>query len=77
MSIGVGFHCPCGIVLCADTQITYPANHKYYEKKIYLQAQGDWLAGFSYAGNPNLMKSFDGKFRDAMTVIPGPYTAAK
>jgi Resolvase, N terminal domain len=35
MTIGVEFPCRDGIVICADTRITWPARHKFYECKIY------------------------------------------
>jgi hypothetical protein len=79
VSIGVGFKCLDGIVLCADNQITYPANHKYYERKIYSHTIGtlEGAVAFTFAGNPNLMKMFNGKFQAGLGLIPKPYTADK
>ncbi|MFZ0418258.1 MAG: hypothetical protein WAM04_09125 [Candidatus Sulfotelmatobacter sp.] len=77
MTIGIGFLCEDGIVLCSDTQITYPANHKYYETKLYRHSGAGWEAAFIYAGNPNLMKSFYGKFGAAMRLVPPPWSCAK
>jgi len=37
----------------------------------------EWTVGFTFAGNPNLAKSFDGKLESAIGLIPRPYTAAK
>jgi hypothetical protein len=78
MTIGAGFLCEDGIVLCADNQITWPQSHKYYECKIYPHMkQGDWLMVNTFSGDPDLAKSFNGKFRDAMVRVSAPYTAAK
>lgn len=77
VTIGVGLLCDDGIVVCADTQITYPANHKYYETKLYWHLPQAWKAVFTFSGNPTLMKSFDGKFHDAMKLASPPFTAAQ
>lgn len=77
VSVGVGFLCQDGIVICADTQITWPENHKYYECKIYPYGGTHWTAATTFAGNPELMKSFDGKFRESMELMPAPYTASR
>jgi hypothetical protein len=65
--------------LCSDTQITYPANHKYYESKIYNYSDSGKETGIAvtYAGNPNLMKMFDGKFSAALKLVAKPYTTEK
>src|SRR5271167_4782076 len=73
VTIGVGFLCSNGIVLCADNQITWPQFHKYYECKIYPHSTPEWATVFTFAGNPSLMKSFDGKFEGAMRLVPPPY----
>jgi hypothetical protein len=54
-----------GIVLCSDTQITFPESHKYYEHKIYPPTNPSWSIAFTYAGSPNLMKMFNLKFATA------------
>jgi hypothetical protein len=77
VSIGVGFACGDGLVICADTQITWPENHKYYESKLYLHGGSEWTVVATFAGNPELMKSFDGKFRDSMKLIPAPIDVSK
>jgi hypothetical protein len=77
VSVGVAFLCQDGIVICADTQITWPENHKYYECKIYPHGGANWTFVATFAGNPELMKSFDGKFRESMQLMPAPYTASK
>jgi hypothetical protein len=77
VTIGVGFLCEDGIVLCADNQITWPESHKYYECKIYPHGNDEWSMVNTFAGDPDLAKSFNGKFKDAMNRVERPYTAAK
>lgn len=77
VTIGIGFLCQDGIVLCADNQITWPQSHKAYECKIYLHFTDEWWMVNTFAGDVDLVKSFNGKFEDAMTKISAPYTAAK
>lgn len=77
VTIGVGFLCADGILLCADTQITWPEAHKYYERKIFIRMRPQWTVGFTYAGNPNVAKSVDGKLEAAIDLIPRPFTVAK
>ena len=77
MTIGVGFLCEDGIVLCADNQITWSQSHKYYECKIYPHGNNEWSMVNTFSGDPDLVKSFNGKFRDAMSRVSAPYAAAK
>ena len=77
MTIGIGFLCETGIVLCADNQITWPESHKYYECKLYPHATADWTVAMTFSGSPELMKSFNGKFRDSMALMPAPYTVSR
>ena len=77
MTIGVGFVCEDGVVLCSDNQITYPTNHKYYECKIYPHSIPGGRIAFTFAGNPNVMKMFDGKFKAAIQMAPTPHTASQ
>lgn len=81
MTVGVGFKCMDAVVLGSDTQITWPGYHKHYENKIFLHGAGGdnnpWSTGFTYAGSPNLAKSFHGKFVAATPLIPPPMTADK
>jgi hypothetical protein len=69
--------CEDGIVLCADNQITWPQYHKYYECKLYTHGTSQWGMLNTFAGDPNLAKSFNEKFDDAMTEVAPPYTGAK
>jgi len=77
VTIGIGFLCEDGIVLCADNQITWPQSHKDYECKIYRHGDADWSMISTFSGDPDLVKSFNGKFKDAMSKVAAPYTAAK
>src|SRR5271165_1553360 len=73
VTIGIGFLCSDGIVLCADNQITWPGSHKHHKSKIYHHdSSAEWKAVFTFAGNPDLMESFNGKFRDTMTIMRAP-----
>jgi hypothetical protein len=64
LSIGVGFRCDLGIVLCSDTQITWKDRHKAYETKQFFQAGMNWGMVSVYAGDPQLWKSFRDKFTE-------------
>ena len=78
VTIGIGFRCVDGVVLCADNQITFPGSHKFYERKLY-QASGkdnEWQAGFTFAGTLDLMKNFYENFVEAMQDAKPPVEAA-
>lgn len=77
MTIGIGFLCEDGIVLCADNQITWPESHKYYECKLYPHGTAGWTVAMTFSGSPELMKSFNGKLRDSMALMPAPYTVSR
>jgi 20S proteasome alpha/beta subunit len=64
MTIGIGFLCDDGIVLCSDNQITYEDSHKFYQCKLDSYISEGCQVVFTYAGSPDFMKSFYGKFRD-------------
>lgn len=68
LTIGVGIKCVDGIVLCADTAITVPGSHKYYQSKLHvidlLNSTG--RVCFTFAGSPDLMNMFRDKFVDAI-----------
>ncbi len=76
MTVGVGFLCADGVMLCADDQITWRESHKYYERKIYpvYDSKASVVAA-TFSGNPDLMKSFVGKFKASMGHMPEPHTA--
>lgn len=68
MTIGVGFVCPDGIVICADTEMSN-GFMKFSENKIYpfglRGSKGQCALAITYAGNQALMKSF----RDRLSVV--------
>src|ERR1700674_33374 len=69
VSIGIAFRCSDGIVVCADTQITWQ-RHKDYESKVNYLSGIDWTMASVYAGNPHLMKSFFAKFIELVKARP-------
>lgn len=77
VTIGIGFNCVNGIVLCSDTQITWQGSHKAYRRKIYTHRGDAWTAAFSFAGLADVMESFDEKFDSAMSDIRPPCTVEK
>lgn len=77
MTIGIGFECVDGVVLCADNQITFYQSHKYYERKIYHHQGDGWAAAFTYSGNPNLMKAFNDKFPVLANELPAAIDVQK
>jgi hypothetical protein len=77
MTIGVAFRCEDGIVMCSDTQITWPESHKYYECKIYEHRFEGLTMVNTFSGDPETVKVFNEKFDGAIALIPGPYTAKK
>jgi hypothetical protein len=64
LTIGVGFRCDFGIVLCSDTQITWKDKHKAYETKQFHPCGIEWTMASVYAGDPQLWKSFCNKFME-------------
>jgi hypothetical protein len=62
VTIGVGFRCSNGVVLCSDTQITWKGRHKAYETKQFYLSGRQWTMASVYAGDPQLWKSFRDKF---------------
>jgi 20S proteasome alpha/beta subunit len=65
VTTGMGFRCSDGIVVCADTQITWKG-HKDYECKVCHLSGHDWTIASVYAGSPHLMKSFSARFIELM-----------
>ena len=67
MTIGVGFLCTNGIVLCSDRQITdHSAGFKFEERKIFYHMGPDLAFVFSYAGEPDAARSLFGKISDGL-----------
>jgi 20S proteasome alpha/beta subunit len=65
MTIGIGFRCDDGVVLCADTQITYP-DMKDYESKVSA-AVNRGVVAWCYSGYPNVARLMDKGIRAAIT----------
>ncbi len=65
MTIGIGFRCVDGIVLCSDTEIS-DDSMKYTERKIHYRiikgSAGDCTIGLTYSGSPELMEMVWDKF---------------
>jgi hypothetical protein len=57
MTIGVGFVCQDGIVLCSDREMTGPNGYKYQETKILRSTNRKRTIAFSYAGYPDEAKA--------------------
>jgi 20S proteasome alpha/beta subunit len=56
MTIAIGMHCQDGIVIAADSQISAPDHHKYFESKVSYTDGPDWALMFGYSGDPGLHK---------------------
>lgn len=66
VTIGVGFLCTDGIVLCADRQITDSGGFKYEERKIFRSLTKEFSLIYSYAGQPDTAKVLFQRLRDAL-----------
>jgi hypothetical protein len=67
VTIGIGFLCTDGIVLCSDRQITDPiAGFKFEERKILYHLSGDLSFVFSYAGEPDAARVMFGKLSQGL-----------
>src|SRR5690348_3921471 len=64
MTIGVGFRCMDGVVLCSDRQITSSAGHKYEERKILSHWTPEYRIVLSYAGFPDAARMMFRKLTD-------------
>lgn len=62
VTIGIGFMCVDGIVVCSDTQITVEGSHTYYSPKIWDHRGTGWSVVFTFAGSVDLMDSFKERF---------------
>jgi 20S proteasome alpha/beta subunit len=56
MTIGAGFQCSDGVVLCADRELSFGQDFKDYAQKIYVIDGLNWAAAFAFAGDENLMR---------------------
>jgi hypothetical protein len=61
--------------MCADTQITWPESHKFYECKIYEHRTDDWTLVNTFSGDPEIAKALNEKFDEAMLIAKKPNTA--
>jgi hypothetical protein len=57
MTVGIGFQCPDGVVLCADRQITKGGELVYEEQKIFEGHYDNLQCACSYAHNPSIAKN--------------------
>ncbi len=76
MTIGVGFLCSDGIVLCADRQIT-GQGYKFQQAKIFSIQRQDYTFVFTYAGDPDAARMMFEKTRDAMRHVTIDRESAK
>jgi len=75
VTIGIGFVCPDGLVLCSDRQLTVAGSHKFSETKIFNMQEA--ISGtrllFSYAGDESAAKSFYQHFKsELLTELKAP-----
>lgn len=56
VTIGIGFSCSDGIVLCADRQMTGAGGFKFEQSKISGGGRDHWMILFTYAGDPDAAK---------------------
>lgn len=68
MTIGVGFLCSDGVVMCADRQIT-GQGYKFQQSKIFSIQRQDYSFIFSYAGDPDAARMMFEKTRNAMRQV--------
>jgi hypothetical protein len=63
VTIAMGFRCMDGVVLCADQQIGAEGWHKFHETKMFpiCSAEPAYSIMLTYAGHPNVMKTFHQK----------------
>lgn len=67
MTIGVGFLCSDGIVMCADRQITGEGGFKCEERKISRAFCDEYSLVFTYAGEPDASRVMYGKIQERFT----------
>src|SRR6266852_4723666 len=73
MTIGIGFRCDDGVVLCADTQITVPGILKDYQSKFRFHVVERGIVASCYSGHPSLSKVMNDRL-DAAFVAEKPST---
>jgi len=65
MTIGIGFLCSDGVVICADRQMT-GAGFKFEDSKIYIFYAGESVFAFTYAGDPDAARMMLEKSKEAL-----------
>jgi hypothetical protein len=71
VTIAVGFRCSDGVLLCADSQITY-GSRKVYQAKIFKIQDGEYL---TYTGDTLLAKELVAALKEATKGITGAAAA--
>ncbi len=66
MTIGVGFRCSNGLVVCADREITGGGGFKYEESKITTLEMENLSIVYTYAGDPDASKMMFDKAKEAL-----------
>lgn len=74
LTIAIGFRCSDGVVLAADTQLTWAGSHKGYETKMHPHQTEEHNVTFTFAGDYTIWKSFNEKFAEALPMLPRPLT---
>jgi hypothetical protein len=77
VTVGIGFQCPDGVVLCADRQITKEDGLKYEEQKVFVGHHRGGIAvdcACVYAHNPDLARNI---FEDFFKSIRGAFAKVK
>jgi hypothetical protein len=70
MTVGIGFQCLDGVVLCSDRQITKSGGLKYEEQKIFEGYYENLQCACAYAHNPDIARNvFDEIFRSLVNVF--------
>ena len=69
VTIGVGFLCHDGVVICSDRQLTSTSGFKYEDRKIWRSSGNDYTFIFSYAGDPDAAQMIFQKLNDGMLGI--------
>lgn len=77
MTIAIGFRCSDGVVLAADTQLTYRDSHKLYDSKMHPHQTEEHNVTFTFAGDYTLWRSFNEKFEQTLPMLPRPLTITR
>ena len=69
VTIGVGFRCVDGIVLCSDRQHTLASGAKYEDNKLFSSQRDDYSFIYSFAGDPDAANIMYRRVKEAMPEI--------